>query len=411
MIKIFTAVKLLLDLAFRNVLRNRRRSIITFLSVVAGVGSSIVLAALARGLSEQMIKDAIYNLTGHIQLHAPGYTDDPTVNHSFIIDKELKTTLEHLAPERWAERVRVPAVIRSEREALGVTMLGIDPEREAGLSMAGDRVSFGSNLSSAESRGIIVGEELLELLETEPGKRVVLMTQDREGNIADQGFKIIGVFKAELEATERSFVFIALNEAQELLKLTNRVSEISLLADKRENVAALKAELSKKLTVLEIKSWPELEPLLKALTKIQDGFLSLWFVVVMIAVSFGLINTIFMSIYERVRELGVMQAIGMSPRLIIGEIVLESAYLLFAGALVGVAAGFLGVYLLGDGLDISVFAKGAASFGLRSVIYPHVLLKDVVLISSLILSIGCAGSVYPAWYAARKSPVEAMRKV
>ena len=200
--------------------------------------------------------------------------------------------------KKWTKRINVPAVISSERESKGVNLIGIEPEAEKGLSFIGDGVSSGEMLTGTEDSGIVIGEKLAELLQTRIGKRIVILTQDYNGKVADRGFRIKGLFRAELESTEKSYVFVGRKTAQKLLKLDNKISEISILSDDRENLVPLLGSLQPLLDQQVTRTWLELKPLLQAMRKIQDGFLWLWFFIVVLTVACGLVNTLFMSILK-----------------------------------------------------------------------------------------------------------------
>ena len=318
-------ITLMFQLALRNILRNKRRSSLTFVAIAVGIWSCVALSALARGVSDGMTKDAIWTLTGHIQIHEPEYLLDPVVDHRFPFDEQqFRSQLADDLVTQWAPRVRVPAVIRSERETLGVSFLGIVPSAEKGLSFIGENPKNGKHLSSRKDPGLIVGEKLAETLQTGLGKRVVIMASDINGKIADRGFRIIGIFQSELESTEKSYVFASLETAQTLLGMGNEISEISLITEEEGNLLSLVNNLKNKFPKLDVQAWNTLEPLIDAMRKIQGGFLLIWFFAVVIAISFGVINTLIMSIMERTWELGLMQALGLKPGEIRALLLIES---------------------------------------------------------------------------------------
>ncbi len=402
-------VSRLMILAIRNSLRNRRRSLLTIFSVLIGVSSCLILAALSRGMGKQLIDDAIYNLTGHIQIHAPGYRDDPAVEYLMSEPSaDLLTALQNPEILAWSQRTRFPAVLRSERESLGVSFIGIDPGTEKGVSFIGDGVSAGVYLQDSQDSGLVVGEKLLELLQTEIGKRVVLMSQDSQGQISDRGFRIIGSYRSELESNEKLYVFTGIRTAQKMLSIEGKIAEIAIRLKSDKELDGVQERL-KAATDYEVAGWRELSPLVDAMTRIQDGFLIIWYFIVIITVCFGLINTLFMGIYERTRELGIIQAIGMSPTAIMAQIVLESLFLLSIGAFSGAVAGIAACkYFALKGIDISEFSAGADVVGLSNIIYPNLITFDLLLINLLIVCIGVLGAIYPAYFAARLSPAKAM---
>ena len=402
---------LLYTLAWRNVWRNRRRTLVILLAIALGIWSMVTLAALMRGMTEEQVRNTIKNLTGHIQVHGVGYRDDPSINNS--MPQPAAAILEVVRTEdvkAWAARVRVPAVVVSERESAGVTLVGIDPEAEQGLSFIADAVTEGRYLESAADHGLLLGRKLAQRLETRLGKRVVLMSQDINNDIADRGFRVVGIFDANMEAVENGYVFVGRTIAQHMLKLEENVSELALVVDDRDNLDAILRQLTNAAPGLDVQPWTKLEPMLVLIVKMYDGFMMIWFVVVFLAMSFGLVNTLLMAVFERTREIGLFQALGMPPRLLLGQVLLESLTLLTAGLIVGNVCAWSTIASLDEGLNLSAFAEGFELYGLSSIIYPLVTASDVLTANLVVIVLGLIASLYPAWRAARYVPVEAITR-
>lgn len=415
---LFAQLAALLRLAWRNILRYQRRSLITLSAISLGIWSAVALAALARGVSNQLVEDGIRNFLGHAQVHARGYLDDPSVVYSF----EMPSTEQVFAElgsdlQKWAARVRVPAVINSERESAGVTFMGIDPERERGLSFIGDAAIEGRALNSSEDEGIIIGAKLAEVLKTAVGKRVVVASQayrtaESEQQVAQRGFRVVGIFRAELETIERSYVFTGVATAQRLLRMGSHISEISILTPRnRDRVDPFISVLQSRLPNLEVKPWYSIEPMLRALIKVQGGFLYLWFLIVIAVICFGLVNTLYMGVVERTREFGLVQSIGMKPKMLRLQVLIESMLLLLLGALIGTLFSILTVHYFSSGIDLASFAKGTQFVGMRSKIYPTLRLDDMCVVNGLVLVLGLLSSLMPALKASRLEPAAAFRSV
>lgn len=403
---------LLLTLAWRNLWRHRGRTAAILFALALGVWSMVSLAALSRGSMEQQLVKAILNLTGHIQIHAPGYRDDPVVEHRMSPPAPaLTTALSRPEVTAWAMRVRVPAVVASERESAGVTLVGIDPARERGLSFIPDAVTEGRYLESTDEAGILLGRKLAERLETGVGRRVVLMSQDVNNSVADRGFRVVGIFDAEPQATEESHVFVTLASAQRMLKLGDRVSEIALMTTDRDRLGGLLAALRAAAPDLDVQPWTMVEPLLVLTEKVVNVILIVWYVIVFTAMSFGLVNTLLMAVFERTREFGLFQALGMPPRDILGQVLAESCILLAIALALGNLGGWLTVLALKGGLDLSAFAQGFEMMGVSPIIYPALRAGDVAAANVLVTVLGLGASLYPAWRAARHVPVEAITRV
>lgn len=398
-------------LAWRSIFRNRRRSLITLLAITLGIGSTITLVTFARGIGHQIVQEAIYHLTGHIQIRAPGYTDDPVIDNRFSWpDPKLIEFLQSTEGLKWAPRLRIPGVVVSERETRPVTILGIDQEKERGLSVAGSKAIKGVQLDGVDDAGIIVGERMLSKLQTALAKRVVVMTQSANNQVADRGFKITGTFGTTLELVETSYLFTGINTLQKMIDSTGAISEISITLADQSKIEALREQIAREFPDLAVTAWPEIEPMAAALTKLQGAFLLIWFGIIVFAVAAGLMNTMFMSIYERIKEIALMQAIGAPRALMFSQVVCESFILLIIGAVAGTALGVLGFEIIRPGVDISKYASGAEMMGLSRVIYPQLFLKDVLQLNAILFLIGLLGVLYPAWYAANKEPLKELQR-
>jgi ABC-type lipoprotein release transport system permease subunit len=401
------------QLGWRNIWRNRRRTLVILIAVIIGVWSMIFLGALMRGVADQFVSNGIKTLTGHIQVHHPGYRDDPVVENSMADPSEVEAALTKSLPDgsQWAPRVRVNAVASNARHSTGVTMVGIDPPREAAISFIGGAITEGRYLNSDDPYGIVAGQALVDKFETQLGYKLVLMSQDTEGEIASRAFRIIGIYRAEMEATEKQFVFVTISAAQQMLKLHNGISEIAILLSAHGEVDQVAGVLRAKLpaTKYEVHTWQELQPMVTAILKIYDFFIYIWFLVVFIAMGFGIVNTTLMAVFERIREFGLLKALGMKPRWIIQEVIIESFFLLILGMVIGNALGFLSVFALsGSGIDLSALAAGTEYWGMSRIIYPSIMGQDVIMANLVVFFLGLVVSLYPAVKAARFTPVEAL---
>jgi ABC-type lipoprotein release transport system permease subunit len=252
---------------------------------------------------------------------------------------------------------------------------------------------------------------MLDKFETKLGRKLVLMSQDTDGEIASRAFRIVGIFRAEMESTEKQFAFILLESSQKMLKMNKGISEISILLTGKANDQMLDDELRTALPSgqFEIQNWRELLPFQTAYLRILDGFLYIWYLVVFVAMGFGIVNTTLMAVYERMREFGLLKALGMKPWWILREVLTESLLLLLTGLIIGNLLGLLSIFALSArGIDLSALAAGAEYAGMTRIIYPALDLKDFLVANLVVLLLGLLVSVYPAAKAARFTPVEAL---
>ena len=403
--------KLLLTLAWRNLWRHPRRTIIMLVAIALGVWMMLFTAAFMQGMLEQQVNDTISNLTGHVQIHHPKYRDDPAIENSMqIAQADIRSVMDDADVKQLSLRIRLPAVIASERETGGVTLVGIDPQGEQGLSFIASSITDGRYLQSMDDTGIIIGKALADKLETRLGKRIVVMSQDSKNEVADRGFRVVGIYRAELQGTELAYAFTGLNTARAMLKMGEQVSEVSLLSNQREELDSLANRLRERFPTFEVMTWKELLPLLIASLELYDAILIFWYLIIFFAMSFGLVNTLLMAVFERTREIGLFQALGMRPKFIILQILLESLILLLIGLSIGNLLTWLTVLSLSGGINLAAFAQGMEWVQMGSLLIPLLYMKDIITSNLLVIVLGLFASLYPAIRAARAVPVDAITR-
>ena len=400
-------------LAWRYLWRNHRRTIVMLGAISVGAWAMIFMTALTRGMVDQMIADGISVIPGHVQLHNPDYLDDPSVGNGVALtDAELAQRFGDAGFDAWASRVRVPAVITSERESRGVTLLGIDPDAERAFSFVDYDKVDGRFLEGPEDKGVVIGAKLADTLETAVGKRIVLMSQDPDNDIADRGFRVVGLFHANMEVYEETYAFVGKHTAQKMLRIGDTVSEVVFVGSDYRNVEPVYEKVAAAVDdSVKVSRWTEVDTYLGTMLGVMDGFVMIWVIVIFLALSFGLVNTLVMAVFERVREIGLMLALGMKPMSILGQIIIESMMLLAVGLLIGDVLAYVTVKPLESGIDISIVAKGMEMFGASSILYPKLYWDDVILSNVVVLGLGFFASLSPAWRASRYEPVEAITKV
>ncbi len=397
-------------LAWRNLWRNYRRTLIMLLAIAVGVWAMIFMTALLRGMVDNMVRQGIIALPGHVQIHAMTYRDDPSVSNSMPAPSgALLAALNTGQVAAWTSRVKVPAMISSEQDSRGITLLGVDPVGEIALGFEPGDVIEGRFLEDSGDRGIVIGKKLMQRLETRLGKRVVMMSQDPGNAIADRGFRVVGVFTAELESREESIVYAGRDVIQAMLGIGSDVSEITILGHDYRTPEVLTASIRDAVSVdVEVLSWLELDPYLSTMMRVMDGFVLVWMVVIFLALSFGLVNTLMMAVFERVREIGLMRALGMRPSAIVYQILVESLMLLLLGLLAGNLLAIGTNIWLKDGIDVSAVSEGMEMMGVAAVMYPVMEWPDLVLANTVVIVLGIITSLLPAWRAAQYRPVEAL---
>lgn len=404
-----------LTIAWRNLWRHPRRTLVILLAVIVGVWAMVFYAAFIRGMMVDMLRQGIANLTGHVQVQAPGFFENPVIDARIRDVATVRDALGSLLPEgaRWTSRLRTGAVVRSPHGAYGVTLVGVDPAAEHGMSFLADSVTEGSGLANAP-HGLLVGRALLVKLEARTGHRLVIDAQDASGQIVSRAFVITGVYRAQLETTEKQLIFCRRETLQQMLGVGGDVSEFSIVLPAAEESPAVARTLRERLpeSAFRVLTWREMIPFVGAYLDSMTVYALIWNVIVFVAMAFGLVNSVLMAVFERVREFGLVRALGITPFGILGGVVLETACLLVVGAAGGSLLAAVTVETLGrTGIDFSAFSAGTEYFGLARIVYPEAAAGDYALAGGAVFVLGLLVSLYPAVKAARITPVAAMAHV
>lgn len=407
------------QIAWRNLWRNPRRTVIILTAIVIGISSMVVLSALSRGMMEGMVRNAINNLVGHVRIQDPKFRVDPSISRHLKDPEKIIAKIRSLIPgnAHVNRRIKVDGLLSTSREHIGITIVGIRPREEVGASFIGSPVYRGRMFEPEESNGLVVGEALLDRIDGKLGSKVVLMSQSETSENVSRAFRIKGTFKTELAQTEKSYVFVPLPILQEMLGVANGVTEITI-STKQGQIGDQSAGLAEKINAriesqgVVAKGWRQMLPAIDAYLEMFNGFMLIWFVVVFVAMGFGLVNTMLMAVYERMREFGLQRALGMRSSLVIRMVMSETLLLLLVGAVIANGLAFALIHVMAQsGIDLSIFSQGTEMWGIERIIIPVVAAWDVYTANGVVLVLGLLVGLYPAFKAARFTPVETMRHI
>jgi ABC-type lipoprotein release transport system permease subunit len=242
------------------------------------------------------------------------------------------------------------------------------------------------------------------------------MSQDADGETASRAFRIRGIFRTEMAATEKAYLFAPLETVQQMLKVDSGITEISIRLDQGGglyvDLQPLTAALNKSIQTQKIRAqdWRRMLPAMDAYLKMFNGMMYIWYLVVFVAMGFGLVNTVLMAVYERMREFGLLKALGMRSGRIVRMVMGETLFLLCIGLTAGNLVAWVGIEIVSrTGIDLSLFAQGVQMWGISRMIWPVLTFWDVGVANMTVLLLGLAVSLYPAIRAARFTPIETMR--
>ena len=402
-------LKTLTPLAWRNLWRNPRRTVITLIVVSVGLWSVIIFNSFL-GAWAQSSKDAVLKLLiGQGQIHAVGFMDDPSIDALMSPpDATLTAALNSRAIDAWATRLSLPGVVQSEYKTLPVNILGVDPGDEAKVSSLPGKITEGRYLAGLEDDGVVLGLHLADRLKTGLGRRVILMSQSVDGTLAEQSFDVVGLFDAD-QQTEDFYAFTGRRAAQKFVGLDDQIAEIVFTIPLDSELDPTIKALTDAAPDLEVKSWKKLSLFLSTTDTFMQSFIYIWLGVVFSLMAIGIINTQLMAVFERTHEFGLLRALGMRPRLVLVMVAMESAMLIGFGVLIGIIIGTGSIWYFYDGIDLSAFAKGLEMFQGGQILYPKFDPLGIVIFSLIIWALGILVALWPARRASKSSPVEAMR--
>jgi len=399
-------------IAYRDLRRNKRRSILTLIAVALGMGLLITLSGLVEGEIAGALENSIRLQTGHLQVREESYDEDKvSLKWEDLLANapELAVQVQALpgvraaTPMLWAS-----GILGTRDETVGVRVFGIDPFSEAHAPIRESLVA-GQFLSPDDRSGILIGQQLAKSLGLAEGSQISLLVNTADEQPDEAIFTIRGLYNTGVPSYDESTIFLPLAKAQAFTRTEGRASAIFVLLHRQEDADAIAAML--RAPQLEVLTWRDLNQLFLSTIEVSMSFMYLMYLIVLAIVAVVIANTLLMSVFERTREMGILAALGMKGRQILTMFLLEAGMLGTAGIVLGILLGSLGVlYLATVGLDVGVEAGVAsASFALSSTIYARFAPSAMAGLSIAGLVITLLASLYPAWFAARMEPIDALR--
>ncbi|MDG1396068.1 MAG: FtsX-like permease family protein [Flavobacteriales bacterium] len=405
-------MRTILKIAWRNIWRTPMRSLIVIGSIVMGIWAGIFVVAFSYGLNKQRTESRIKNAISHIQIHHPEYQKEYDSKFYLKEPDQLNSVLESdKSIESYAFRTLLNGMVSSPIKSNGVRIIGVNKNQEKELTTIYSGLVKGTYFESKRRNPILIGEALAEKLKVKLQSKVVITFQDTENTIISGAFRVCGIYKTQYSKYDQGTVFIENKDLHRLLKSEN-FHQVALLCNSINQVDSTYNSLKTNLPEYEVKDWKSIAPELAYADKIMESWLFLIMIIIMLALIFGIINTMLMAVFERRKELGMLMAIGMNRSKIFLLILIETLFLSLIGAPTGLVLGALTIKITSEtGINLAFISKGLENVGLGSVIYPQIESYFYLFITVMVFLFTLIAAIYPSRKALMLKPTEAIRTI
>jgi len=399
----------LIKMAFRELLRNKRRSFFSSLALGIGLALLLLMASVISGEMKYSMESAVKLQSGHLQVQAKTYNEakNSLAYEDLIADPDAVTTkiatLEQVSVA--TPRLIASGIISNKDETNGIRLFGLDTESSASDPFKQEILS-GEWLKSDDRSGVMIGQALAQKMNLKTGDTVSMMANTSDGDVDQQMFTIRGIFTTRTPSFDEYTVILPLAKAQALTKTEGHASLIYVLL----NDAGQADEVSKALNTeqMQVKTYLQMNDMILQMEEFSRSYMVFIYLIVLAITATVIVNTLVMSVFERTREIGILSAIGMKSYRIMSMFFIESVFLAIGGIIAGLIIGGLMVYYA---TTVGIYFGDIGSTGLLigERIYAYLQVKDAITLTLLAFSVAILAALYPAIMAARLEPVEAMR--
>jgi len=404
---------MILRLAWRNIFRNKRRTLIAGTAIGIGLAAMIFVDALWEGMEENMIRTVTDTFIGEAQIHAEGFRETREVERTIRRQAQVITELgKEPAVARFTLRSMSPGMISSPANLSAIQLVGVQPETEQEISRIDEAMVKGDFFSGDSPQSLVMGSKLAELLEVDVGDRVVVtVAQAETGDLSQEMFRVSGIYRFNTDEMDNGMAFVRISKAREMLGLAAAVHEIAIDFTKRAFARDAQNPFWEKFSQggNQALGWPKLFPQLAAMFEWSQYSILIVSVILFAIIALGIVNTLFMALYERMFEFGVLRAIGTRPFKIWQMVVSEAGALAILSIGLGMVLGLVVTAIFARvGIDYRGIEMGGMT--VQDLIYPVLHLRQFIVYPLWVLIFTMIVGTYPATSAARLKPAEAMRK-
>ncbi len=409
-------MKLYLLLAWRNIWRHKRRTLIVIASIGLSLAMMMMYDGLMVGFNDAIYANAVKILGGNVQVHADGYRmkngSKPlmALNNDQGLVEAAKSLPEVEAASR---RINTGGIVTNHTGAFSVTITGVEPEVERSASLVAENITSGRDLTSADQDMVLIGQGLADAMEAGVGERITMAGSDAHNQTVQRTMTIVGIYDVGLPEIEKRTIYISIDEAGYLFGLDGKATEIAIFLEQLGQEPDVIRKLDKAVPGYEIDSWVKNFPEMSATIERKNSVMDVFGVIILAIAGIGIMNMLLMAVFERTREIGVLGALGIKPRQISWMFILEGAMMGVCGLVAGVALGLIINSIFANvGFDYSEFANMTEYTALiKGRVYSTLGLEKIWQRVVSVLVIAVLSSLYPARTASLKEPAAALHTV
>lgn len=402
---------MILILAWRNIWRNKKRSLIIIAAIAVGLCCGLFASATMFGMWDSLINTTIDRDLGHFQIHSKSFEDEKLLTDTIPNFNSILTQLHstnHVVGV--SSRILIEGMISSPTSSSGAKIVGINPDDEKNVTPIYKQIIQGSYFGEDWRNQIVIGQKLADILGIKERSKIVLSFQSIDGSIIYGAFRVAGIFKTESSVFDKSNVFVQQSDILRLINSDPISNEIVVRLSSVQQVDSVYIPIKKQYPNLSVKDWEELAPELKLFNDMLMTQMNIFVGIILFALLFGITNTMLMSVMERVREFGVLMAVGMKRSRVFIMIILETISLSFLGGLVGISMGLVLIeYFKHVGINLSAFTEGLSQWSMGSRLYTSLPFEFYPTLVLMIFITAILGAFYPALKAIRLKPATAIR--
>lgn len=402
---------MILPLSWKNIWRSKRRSFVVIGAIIIGVWALIFMIAFYNSFGAAFSRNAINYEHSHIQIHNPEYLIEPDIFNQ-VDDEELivNAIKDDSRIKSYSGRRKVNGMIASSKTSLGVQIYGVVPLAEAQTTSLEAQIIEGSYFQKVKRNPVLISEKVADKLKVKIRSKIVITFQDIDGNITSASCRVEGIFDSKSPKINEGVIYLRKSDLNRLVG-SDGINEFAILLQSSEQIEQTK-QLLTSVSNNTIRSYKEVAPEFNLMEESSVVTKQLLTVVIMLALLFGIVNTMLMAVLERTKEIGMLRSVGMKKRSIFSMIMVETSLMGVLGGPIGLLMGYLTIVWLGArGLDLSAYSEALKEYGFDSVFYPEIKNSTYPLLMIVVMFTSFIGAIFPAIKAIRLNPLEAIRKL